>query len=477
MLTRAIDIVSYASDASPYRLFPKAVVMARDAGDVSKVLAFGRERGIPVTLRAGGTSLNGQGQGDGIVVDVRRHWSGVEVEDGGRRARVRPGTVLGHANRVLALATGEARSRSRQHRHRLRRRGDREQLRRDALRRHCRLLLDRRRLTFVLPSGTMIDTGAPGAEEAFAAAEPALAAGLAEMRDEIRADAELSERIRRKFEIKNTTGYRLCAFLDADTPLEIFRRLLVGSEGTLAFTAEAVFDTVPLLPKTTTSWIHFESIEAACEPVPDLVAAGASAVELMVAPALMVAANSIPGAPEHWNELPPTSAALLVEFRADDAADLPALEARADEVLASREPIRGPEFTRDAETVELDWRVREGLHGLVGRLRPPGTSLIIEDVCVPPARIAESAADIQALLGEHGFLTGVAGHTSAGNLHFMLTPDFSKPEDLERYEAPHDEAGRPDLRQVRRLAEGRARHRGEHGALRRARVGRRRRPS
>ena len=130
-------------------------------------------------------------------------------------------------------------------------------------------------------------------------------------------------------------GYRLCAFLDAETPLEIFRRLLVGSEGTLAFTAEAVFDTVPLLPKTTTSWVHFESIDAACEPVPDLVAAGASAVELMVAPALMVAANSIPGAPEHWLELPPTSAALLIEFRSDDEDDLPAMEAKAAEVLVA----------------------------------------------------------------------------------------------------------------------------------------------
>ena len=77
--------------------------------------------------------------------------------------------------------------------------------------------------------------------------------------------------------------------------------------------------------------------------------------------------------------------------------------------------------------------VREGLFGLTGRLRLPGTSLIIEDVCVPPARIAESARDIQALLTEHGFLPGVAGHTSAGNLHFMLTPDFSKQEDMERY--------------------------------------------
>ena len=50
-------------------------------------------------------------------------------------------------------------------------------------------------------------------------------------------------------------------------------------------------------------------------------------------------------------------------------------------------------------------------------------------------KLAEGAKDLQALLGEHGFLPGVAGHASAGNLHFMLSPDFSKEEDLERYEA------------------------------------------
>src|SRR6478752_8086036 len=101
VLARALDIVRYASDASPYRLFPQAVVMAHDAEDVSKVLAYGRRSGIPVTFRAGGTSLNGQGQSDGILVDVRRHFGGVAVEDDGALARVKPGTVLGHANRVL----------------------------------------------------------------------------------------------------------------------------------------------------------------------------------------------------------------------------------------------------------------------------------------------------------------------------------------------------------------------------------------
>jgi D-lactate dehydrogenase len=435
VLARASDLVRYASDASPYRLFPKAVVMAHEAEDIAKVLAYGRRKGIPVVFRSGGTSLNGQGQSDGILVDVRRHFSGVAVEEEGARARIKPGTVLGHANRVLAphgrklgpdpastdIATvgGVIANNS------------------GGMR--CGVTYDSystvRAMTFVLPSGTTIDTAAPGAAEDFAAAEPELVAGLEAIRDEIRADAELADRIRRKFAIKNTTGYRLCAFLDADEPLEIFRRLIVGSEGTLAFVAEAVFETLPLPARTTTAWIYFPGIDEAIAPVRDLVDSGATAVELMVAPALITASWNMVGAPEEWKELPPESAVLLVEFGAETDAELDAYVAKAGGILAGHTTIRPIEFTREGEEIELAWRVREGLHGLIGKLRLPGTALIVEDVCVPPEQIAKGARDLQALLGEHGFLPGVAGHASAGNLHFMLTPDFAKQEDLDRYEA------------------------------------------
>src|ERR671936_94280 len=57
VLPRVLDIVRYASDASPYRLFPKAVVMAHDAGDVARVFEHGRRAGVPVSLRSAGTSL------------------------------------------------------------------------------------------------------------------------------------------------------------------------------------------------------------------------------------------------------------------------------------------------------------------------------------------------------------------------------------------------------------------------------------
>ena len=434
VLARVSDLVRYASDASPYRLVPKAVVMAHDVADVVKVMGYARRTGVPVTFRAAGTSLNGQAQGEGIMVDVRRHWRGVEIEEGGARARVRPGTLLGDVNAVLAahgrrlgpdpastdIATvgGVVANNS------------------GGMR--CGVVADSyrtvRAMTLALPSGTVIDTSAPGAEDEFAAREPALAQGLVEIRDEIRADAELSERIRRKFEIKNTVGYRLVAFLDADTPLEIFRRLVVGSEGTLAFVAEVVFDTVPFGRHSSTAFVLFGGIDEAVACVPPLVAAGASATELMMVLA-MKAAQAFAPIPPEWNEAPNDGAAILVEFRADDPGSLDAFEARALAVFDGRPLVQPARFTRDPELTEVYWRVREGLHGLLGKIRPRGTSLIIEDVCVPPARIAEAAGEIRALLGEHGFLPGVAGHASAGNLHFMLTPAFGEQADRDRYEA------------------------------------------
>ena len=435
LLGRASDLIRYASDASPYRVIPQAVVQPRDPAGVARVLAYARGKGIGATFRGGGTSLNGQGQGAGILIDVRRHWSGVEVLDQGERVRVRPGTVLGHANRVLA-------------RHGRRLGPDPAStdiatvggvIANNSGGMRCGTTADSystvRSMQLLLASGTFIDTAADDASERFEREEPDLARGLARIRDEIRADSELSERIRHKFEIKNTTGYRLCAFLDGDDPLEIFRRLVVGSEGTLALICEAEFETVPVPAATTTAWLHFPGIQDACEPVPALVAAGARAVELMVAPALMIASMNIPGTPQEWQQLPPESAVLLVEFGGDDEAALDAGEAATLRTVGEENLIRPVEWHRDRQRIALDWRVREGLHGLVGRMRPPSTALIVEDVCVPPGRIAEAANDIRALLGEHGFLPGVAGHASAGNLHFMLTPDFSKPEDTQRYEA------------------------------------------
>jgi D-lactate dehydrogenase len=435
VLSRATDLIAYASDASPYRLIPQAVVTPRDVEDVVALLAFARSHATPVVFRTGGTSLNGQAQTDSLLVDVRRHWQRAKVLDGGARVRVQPGISLGRANRILArygrklgpdpastdfACVGGVISNNS-----------------GGMR--CGTTADSystvRALKLVLANGAVVDTGARDAEEHFAISAPQLAAGLLQIRDELRGDSVLADRVRRKFMIKNTTGYRLCAFLDADEPLEIFRRLVIGAEGTLAFIAQAVFETVPLLPRTTVALAFFDGIETAAAAVPALVAAGATATELMVAPTLIAASYNMPGTPERWRELPPTSAAVLVEFRADSDAELDEPERAAMNLLDGHALLEPARFTRDAEEIEIVWRVREGMHGLLAAVRAPGVSLVIEDVCVPPDRIAEAAIDFQALLGKHGFLVGVAGHASAGNLHFMLTPNFGQPADLERYDA------------------------------------------
>ncbi|MGO9883970.1 MAG: FAD-binding and (Fe-S)-binding domain-containing protein [Solirubrobacteraceae bacterium] len=435
VLHRATDLVRYASDASPYRVIPKAVVRPRDAADVSALQRAASQHDAPVVFRAGGTSLNGQSQTDSILADVRHHWQRARVEDGGALARLQPGVTLGLANRLLA-------------RHGRRLGPDPAStniacvggvVANNSGGMRCGVVADSyktvRAMTLVLANGAVIDTGATDAEQRFAREAPELAAGLEQIRDELRDDEQLAERVARKFSIKNTMGYRLCAFLDADTSLGIFRRLVIGSEGTLAFVAEATFETIPLRPHTTVALISFEDLDSAAGAVGGLVDAGASATELLVAPILIAAAYNMPGMPEAWKELPPTSAALLVEFRADAPDELDAPEQAALETVAGRATIGTPAFTRDAHEIELLWRMREGMQGLLAAIRPRGVTLIMEDICVPPSEIAAVVKDLQALLGKHGFLPGVVGHASAGNLHFTLTPNFSEPADRERYDA------------------------------------------
>jgi D-lactate dehydrogenase len=191
---------------------------------------------------------------------------------------------------------------------------------------------------------------------------------------------------------------------------------------------------VPIGRHDTAAWFLFPDIDSAIAVVRPLVELGASATEIMMTASLVAAQNFV-DIPDEWRELPLDGAGILCEFRSDDESSLAEKEEQALAVMEGRELLREPSFTRDPDRIHLFWRVREGMHGLVGKMRPEGTSLIVEDVCVPPERIAEAAGDLRELLAEHGFIPGVAGHASAGNLHFMLTPKFDEAADRERYDS------------------------------------------
>ncbi|MFG1792496.1 FAD-binding and (Fe-S)-binding domain-containing protein [Nocardia sp. NPDC049149] len=435
---RAIDLVRYASDYSPYRLIPKVVVNPQTPAEVAAALAYAREHGHTVTFRAAGTSPNGQATGDDILVDARRGWSGVIVEDQGQRVRVRPGTVLAVANAALArrgtrlgpdpasaaactvggviannssgFAAGVAQTAS----------------------------ATLRSVTVVLPSGTVVDTGADDADEVLASAEPELAAGLMGIKAEIEADTELADRIRRKFSIKNASGYRLDGFLIGATPAQILTRLMVCSQGTLGFVAEAVFDTVPLLPARADAFLLFDTLEHATEAVPKFVEAGAQVAELLDGRTLRACAQ-LPAANPAWAELDSGSAALLVEVRATDEAALDSTLPPVESILADCVLIEPGQFTRDRAQIAIYWQLREGLGGLVGMQRPVGATMIGEDVCVPPARVADAAKDLAALLDRHGYDPSLQGHASAGNFHFCLMADFGTDEGTNNYATFMDE--------------------------------------
>jgi D-lactate dehydrogenase len=281
VLSRVPDLVRYASDAGPYRFVPQAVVVAESVQDVVKLMGYARKERRHLVFRAAGTSLSGQAQGEDILVDVRRHFSGVEVETdpaGGVRARLLPGTVLARANAALArhgrvlgpdpasaaaatvggvLANNAS--------------GTAAGTTRDSYRTVASL-------TAVLASGTVVDTGDPEADAGLAAAEPELCQGLLDLRDEIEADPRLTARIRRKYAIRNTSGYRLDAFLDGETPVQILRGLMIGSQGTLGFVAEAVYETLPVRDAATAGLLFFPSLGAAAAAVPLFTQAGAEAV-------------------------------------------------------------------------------------------------------------------------------------------------------------------------------------------------------
>ena len=430
VLSRPIDLLGRSVDASIYRLIPRAVVRPRDVGEVRALLEYARTHGRHLTFRAAGTSLSGQAVTDDILVELAPFWKGVRVLDGGARVWCQPGVVGGYVNRLLAP---------------LHRRIGPDPASIDAAMMGgivannssgmcCGVAQNTyhtlRSMVLVLADGTVVDTSRADADAALRRDRPPVHAGLARLRDAVRADAALAEKIRRKFARKNTTAYSLNAFLDHDAPAEILARLMIGSEGTLGFVAEVTLETVPEPPARATALLFFADLAGAGAAVAPLVAAGAAALEIMDAGSLRSQAEdrSYPFA------IGDGTAALLIEFREADAGALEAAVARGRAALASAGLLAAPEFTSDAAERDRHWRLRKGLFPSVGGMRPPGTAVVIEDVVVPVERLAEAVGDLQVLFERHRFPEAIVfGHARDGNLHFVFAQDFQDPAAVARY--------------------------------------------
>ncbi|BDU71310.1 FAD-binding and (Fe-S)-binding domain-containing protein [Mesoterricola silvestris] len=433
VLDRPVDLIAFASDASFYRLIPKAVVFAGSVDEVKGLFRVSQGMGIPMTFRAAGTSLSGQSVSDGILVEVARNWRAIEVLDGGARVKVQPGVIGAHVNQAL----GRFKSKMGPDPASINTCTVGGILSNNSSGMCCGVAqnayhtLDS--LTFVLPSGTVIDTARPDADEALRRAEPALWEGLLSLKAELEANAPLATRIRAKYKIKNTTGYSLNAFLDFSRPVDIFRNLLVGSEGTLAFIAEAVLRTVPDLPVKVTGFLIFPDIHAACAAIVPLRDAGAAALELLDRASLRSVENQA-GIPPTIKDLPGGAAALLVEFQGQEEAARYELEAKAVEAAAGLTLLEPAKFTHNPVEQALFWKIRSGTFPSVGAVRKRGTTVIIEDVAFPIEKLADATVDLTKLFARHGYDEAIIfGHAKDGNLHFVITQSFNDQAAVDRY--------------------------------------------
>ncbi|MFE3164184.1 FAD-binding and (Fe-S)-binding domain-containing protein [Streptomyces sp. NPDC059224] len=426
--------VAAAHDASPYLFTPQAVVRAASAAEVGALMAGARRAGLPLTLRSGGTSLAGQAGGDGILVDVRSHWRSATVLDDGLRIRLQPGLTVRQANARLtrygrrlgpdpasesACTIGGL-------------------VANNSSGMNCGTQDNAYRtmesIQFVLPSGTVVDTAAPDADQALRAREPELHAGLLRLRDRIRDSAASRATVERLFAMKNTMGYGLNSFLDHSDPADMLAHLMIGSEGTLGFVGEAVFRTVPLLPHTATGLLVLPGLAEATDALPALLAVGARTAELLDAASLRVAQQAPDPVDEVRGLRVERHAALLVEFAEDNAEALAARVAAARPVLDRLPAVTGTSLVRDPRVRARLWHLRKGLYTAVAGARRPGTTALLEDIAVPMERLTRTCEGLIGLFDRHGYQDAVIfGHARDGNLHFMLTQDFDSVQETERY--------------------------------------------
>lgn len=431
---RSIDRFARAHDASHYLLVPDAVLEPQDADGVARAFTAVRAAGRTLTFRSGGTSLSGQGVSGDILVDTRSRFRGIRVDDDGARVVVGPGATVRQVNTRLA-------------RHGRKLGPDPASeiactiggvVANNSSGMACGVTENSYRtiesLLLVLPSGTIIDTGAPDALEHLRAAEPVIADGLLELRDRLRSRPDQVAFVERQFAMKNTMGYGLNSLLDFDDPVRILEHLVIGSEGTLAFVAEARFRTVEVRPRIATGLLVFAELADAMSALPALAAQGLATIELMDAASLRVA-QSLSDVPEAIASIDVVGhAALLVEVHSADDEELAASTNAALAHFRTLPLAVAPAMTTDAAERASLWHVRKGLYTAVAGARPSGTTALLEDIVVPVDRLLHTCERLIELFDAHGYEDSVIfGHAKDGNVHFLLKERFDDADSLARY--------------------------------------------
>ena len=445
--TDSIHKIAYSTDASAYREVPRGVAYPDSVEDIRELIRIARERGTCLIPRAGGTSIAGQVVGNGIVVDISRHFNHIlEINPEERWARVEPGVVRDELNIALkpyGLFFSPETSTSN-------RCCIGGMVGNNSCGTHSLIYGSTRhhvlQIKGLLADGSFFDTDERG--------EGTLERSIYAQLEGWRSDPAVRGLIEANFPDRSlrrrSCGYAIDEALGIDAayaaagcfgaaaeaagqgggasapaaptapafgashPIDLCK-LLCGSEGTLAFVTEIKVSLDPLPPKEgMVLCAHCPSLEASFEA--NLVALRHSpdAVELMDGRILELGKDNLEAQRNRFFVEGDPAALLIAEFRgAEMDARADALEA---ELLAS-----GLSYTCTrvyGADVARVWALRKAglgvLSGMKGDAKPVG---VIEDTAVAPERLPAYMRDFRAMLDRLGLQCVFYGHISTGELH------------------------------------------------------------
>jgi FAD/FMN-containing dehydrogenase/Fe-S oxidoreductase len=455
----------YATDASFYQVMPAGVVVPRTMDDALRTLAIVRDAGRIVTPRGGGTSQCGQTVNDGIVVDLSKYLNRIvslDVEN--RSCVVEPGIVLDDLNRQLrkhglwfpvdvstasrATIGGMAGNNSC---------GGRS-LRYGTMRDNT-LSMDA-----ALADGTLLHFGEVARDLAQVNASDG---GLALFRDMLdlgeREAAEISEKFPKVQ--RRVGGYNLDALVPRNSPNNM-AHLLVGSEGTLAFTTQVELKLWPVIRNKVLGVCHFGSFYEAMDAAQHLVKLRPIAVELVDRTMLSlgreiemfkpIIATAVRGDPD---------AVLIVEFAEEDQAEnlrrLKALsELMADLGFGWNNGQRKwggvVEVTEPAQQTAIAEFRAAGLNVMMSMKQEGKPVSFVEDCAVPLPHLADYTARLNEIFAKHGTSGTMYAHASEGCLHVRPVLNLKLEKDVKAMRAIAEET-------FAMVREYKGSHSGEHG--------------
>ena len=428
---------AYGVDASCYSYLPKVVVKAEDEREVRRLIRLCQQCGTPFTFRAAGSSLSGQCSSEDVLIVCNDGFKKMEVIDDGKALRCECGVIGSDANDLLkpynskigpdpaTLATALVGG----------------ILNNNSSGMCCGTAQNSyktiRSIRVVLLDGSILDTSDKKSIDQFLKEKPQMVEDILQLRKEILADEELTHLIHHKYKIKNTTGYGLNSLVDFEDIIDIINHLFIGSEGTLGFVSEIVYNTVEDVPHKGCGLMFFSTLNDASLAVVALANMGREkvvAAEMMDYQSLK-AVQTLENVPDFVREVPEGTSAILFQTESYSKETVDENLAFIKEQLKDIPTAIPSLYSQDPKEYDSWWAIRKGILPIVGGQRRKGTTVITEDVCFQIEDFTKGIEMLTELFHKYDFVDGgvIFGHALSGNVHFNITPDFSDPKDTKNF--------------------------------------------